>query len=298
MAVFREDLVQGTDEWLEWREEGSVGGSDLAALFGISPYKTKRELYFQKSGISTPQKISSYVANRGHKTEEALRVMYSEKLGMGFEPVCVEFDHGLFVSLDGYNKKYGMIEFKQVGKDVFKEIENGTIPPHHEIQVQAGILATSSKKGLYCAGYYEKVDGKEVLHSISIEVKPDKKMHEEIIKELKQFNKDLMSMKIPELSPEDTKFITDEKAIEAFESLETVSKQISELKEKEKALKKALEPHLDHEKVNCNGISFIRFKQKGGVDYTKIPELKGVDLDKYRKADIIKTKFTFRKEEK
>ena len=32
-------------EWLEWRRKG-IGGSDAAAIFGISPFATARDLYY------------------------------------------------------------------------------------------------------------------------------------------------------------------------------------------------------------------------------------------------------------
>ena len=35
------------DEWLRWRKKG-IGGSDVAAALGFSPYKTQRELYYDK----------------------------------------------------------------------------------------------------------------------------------------------------------------------------------------------------------------------------------------------------------
>ena len=39
------------DEWLAWRRKG-IGGSDVASALGLSPYRTARELYFDKIGVS------------------------------------------------------------------------------------------------------------------------------------------------------------------------------------------------------------------------------------------------------
>ena len=33
------------EEWLEWRRKG-IGGSDAAAVLGISPFRTAVDLYF------------------------------------------------------------------------------------------------------------------------------------------------------------------------------------------------------------------------------------------------------------
>lgn len=41
------------EEWLEYRRRG-IGGSDVAAVFGLSPYLTARDLYYDKIGVATP----------------------------------------------------------------------------------------------------------------------------------------------------------------------------------------------------------------------------------------------------
>lgn len=48
--VFVETANLTEDEWLAWRRKG-VGGSDVAAALGLSPYRTARELYYDKIGV-------------------------------------------------------------------------------------------------------------------------------------------------------------------------------------------------------------------------------------------------------
>ena len=38
------------DDWLEWRRKG-IGGSDAAAILGISPFATARDIYYDKLNI-------------------------------------------------------------------------------------------------------------------------------------------------------------------------------------------------------------------------------------------------------
>ena len=54
------------EEWLAYRRRG-IGGSDAAAVLGISPFMTGRDLYYDKLGISaaagassTPTPVSRY----------------------------------------------------------------------------------------------------------------------------------------------------------------------------------------------------------------------------------------------
>lgn len=49
------DVLVDTDglpeeEWLEYRRQG-IGGSDAAAILGVSPFATARDLYYDKCKI-------------------------------------------------------------------------------------------------------------------------------------------------------------------------------------------------------------------------------------------------------
>ena len=45
ILVSTEDLPR--EQWLEYRRKG-IGGSDAAAVLGISPFRTGRDLYYDK----------------------------------------------------------------------------------------------------------------------------------------------------------------------------------------------------------------------------------------------------------
>ena len=52
------------EDWLEYRRQG-IGGSDAAAILGISPFATARELYYDKLKIvSYEDEESNWVAKR------------------------------------------------------------------------------------------------------------------------------------------------------------------------------------------------------------------------------------------
>ena len=40
------------DQWLDWRKKG-IGGSDVAAALNMSPYRTARDLYYDKVASHT-----------------------------------------------------------------------------------------------------------------------------------------------------------------------------------------------------------------------------------------------------
>ena len=70
--VVVEDITKLTEkEWKEYRYQG-IGGSDTAAVFGISPWKTARDLYEEKvSGKGTESEEDGWVAKEiGKRLEE------------------------------------------------------------------------------------------------------------------------------------------------------------------------------------------------------------------------------------
>lgn len=48
--VFVDTENLSREDWLSYRRKG-IGGSDAAAIMGMSPFCTKRDLYYDKCGI-------------------------------------------------------------------------------------------------------------------------------------------------------------------------------------------------------------------------------------------------------
>ena len=69
-------------EWLAWRRQG-IGGSDAAAILGISPWRTARDLYDDKLGSVSAQDDSGiWVAlEMGHLLEDLVARIFSKKTG-------------------------------------------------------------------------------------------------------------------------------------------------------------------------------------------------------------------------
>lgn len=62
--------IISADEWLEWRRR-DVTASDVAAVFGLHPYKTPLELWAEKSGLLPPKETTG-VMRRGLILEPAV----------------------------------------------------------------------------------------------------------------------------------------------------------------------------------------------------------------------------------
>ena len=57
MALEKIRLKHGSPEWLAFRRTG-IGGSDAAAILGLSPFKSNIEVWEEKVGLREPEDIS------------------------------------------------------------------------------------------------------------------------------------------------------------------------------------------------------------------------------------------------
>ena len=70
------------DEWLAYRRKG-IGGSDAAAVLGISPFMTARDLYYDKLGISAQSDEENWVAKEiGHLLEPLVANIFERRTGL------------------------------------------------------------------------------------------------------------------------------------------------------------------------------------------------------------------------
>jgi predicted phage-related endonuclease len=100
----------GSKEWLltRWRDEQGrcvFGASDIPTLMNASPYKTRAELFADKSNEPVEQ-ADKAVFRRGNLLEPALLTAASEQLGKEFfTPDSVYRDGRLSISLDGVDNE-------------------------------------------------------------------------------------------------------------------------------------------------------------------------------------------------
>lgn len=71
------------DEWQQWRRTvNTIGGSDAAAVVGLSPYKSPYSLWAEKTGAMEPEDISEKEAVRlGNDLEDYVAQRWSEATG-------------------------------------------------------------------------------------------------------------------------------------------------------------------------------------------------------------------------
>ena len=70
---------QDRSQWLEERRQG-IGGSDAAAAVGLSPWKTRLELWLEKTG-QTPDREETPEMRRGTLLEPVVKQLYADATG-------------------------------------------------------------------------------------------------------------------------------------------------------------------------------------------------------------------------
>lgn len=73
MALEKVKLKHNSPEWLEFRKSG-IGGSDAAAILGLSPFKTNVQVWEEKVGLREPEDISDNEQVKYGKEAEDLLV--------------------------------------------------------------------------------------------------------------------------------------------------------------------------------------------------------------------------------
>lgn len=87
--------MNAREEWLQQRRAG-VGGSDIAALLGLSPYKTPMQLWLDKTGRADDAQPDGDAAERmhfGQVLEQVVAQEYSQRTGAKVQRILSQLQH-------------------------------------------------------------------------------------------------------------------------------------------------------------------------------------------------------------
>ena len=267
-------LKQNTPEWEEFRRT-HIGASDAATICGINPYKNPYKLWKEK--VCGEKGFTTDAMKRGSLLEHQARNVAMDSFGIQLLPTCglhPSIDY-MMASFDGYNEKERCIlEIKCPGESVFDNCANGKIPPSYIYQVQHQLEVAGFDEGylfIYdeeCAPITHKVDRN-----------PD------LIAEILEKEKDFWVRMINFEAPEDAHILREDPIWEQAALSFLQAKEAFELADA--ALKMSRDRLIacaDNRSTKGLGVCATKVITKGGVDYKNIPELDGIDVEKYRKS--------------
>ncbi len=272
------DIEQGSKEWLELRRK-MVTASDAAALMGCG-FNTPYEIWLKK--LSGEEIAVNEHMQRGRNLEPMAREYLENLWGIELLPEChihPKFE-GIMASLDGLSSNGVLVEIKcPTAKNHDKVVQEG-IPDYYFSQVQHQMEVVGVSEMMFVS-YCPDVSERPHLQRI---VKDDSYCQQLIEKEL-AFYECIKTLTPPELTAKDCDNLDyDQDFGKLVEAYRTCKENLEQWEKEDDRLRKELQSYAKERSVRGWGLKVSKSFRKGNVDYTQVPQLKGVDLEPYRKA--------------
>ena len=141
--VFVDDITKITEEEGQEHRRSGIGGSDVACIYRVSPWKTANELYHEKMGHQpVVEEERNWVSLEiGHRLEELVVQIFMKKTGLKPYAVRKMFRHPLYPfmvgDIDFFVEKDGeiwVLECKTSFSFNKEEWANDSIPYHYMLQ--------------------------------------------------------------------------------------------------------------------------------------------------------------------
>ena len=133
-------------DWHVWRSKG-IGGSDLAAIMGLSPWATCRDIYYKKVGVvgaldKEADKVNWVAKEVGHLLEPLVAKIFESKTGLKPFAVRKMFAHPkypfmianldyLIILPDG---RKAILECKTTNHHAKGKWDDDAVPVNYELQ--------------------------------------------------------------------------------------------------------------------------------------------------------------------
>ena len=281
-------LVQGSPEWHAHRAQ-CRNASETAIVLGVSPWMTPYQLWELRTGRRQPETNAAMV--RGTALEPQARAAYEALTGQVMQPlVLVEGDYS--ASLDGLTFDGSLlVEIKcpVKGKDsmLWRQVASGEIPEHYGWQLEHQFMVSKAREGhLYV------FDGSEGL---LLGVTPQPERWQAIHEAWNGFMRCIESDSPPPLCERDKVVRSDSAWQAAAETYVRVKAEAEASAARLDEAKAALVGLAQHPAESGFGVSVTRFWKQGAVDYKKVPELAGVDLEAYRRKGGVEVRIVVSK---
>jgi len=269
------ELCQGSAEWVEMRRK-YIGASDAATIMGVSPWRTPLQLWNEKvNGIYQPVTKAML---RGTNMEKEALALYEEQTNQQyFQQVAFHSTEPfMMASLDGMSIDGRFaVEIKCPGEKTHALAVKGVVPEIYYPQLQHQMACS----GLNCITYYS-YNGVE---GVAILVERDDMYIAEMIQKEREFWALVENKTPPETQLRDYVERDDHEWYMQSERLLEIEELLNELEREKETIKKYLIKISDGISTRGCGVTLTRSFRKGNVEYAKIPELKDIDLEQYRK---------------
>jgi len=174
------DVLTPTDQltrekWLAFRRRG-IGGSDAAAVLGISPFRTGVDLYYDKLGLPVAESEENWVAmEMGNLLEDLVVRIFAKKTGLKVTPIKMMFQHPdhpwMLADLDRLvmfpDGSTAILEIKTTNynaRDKWEYDGRPIVPPYYEAQGRHYMAVMDLDRVYYCCLYGNNEDEVIIRH--------------------------------------------------------------------------------------------------------------------------------------
>lgn len=275
-----EPIHQNTPEWERWRREG-IGSSDAPVIMGEGFFKTSRMLWSIKTGRSR-EYGSGPAARRGHALERAARSAYERKFDVQMEPLCLvhEKREWMRASLDGFSFDGStVLEIKcPLSLRDINSARQGRVPAHYYGQLQHQLEVSGAAEA-----HYWSFDGRE---GRLIRVRPDHEYLKRLVDAEGKFWRLVQKNHWPELDEQELDLSSDPSWRSVALQYRSVRKRLEAAGAEERKLRAILDRLATSRRTFGWGVEVLKSFRRGVVDYSQIPQLRSVNLEKFRKAPV------------
>lgn len=272
----------------EWLKARKIGSSDAIVIMGCAPREweinTPYKLWQQR--INQTETTETFAMQRGKAYEENVIQWAEDHLGLLLKRQELLFhpEHEFMsATLDAISYDGRILVEAKVSGSSYLQVSAGKIPGVYYPQVQHQLEVSGAEKA-YLVAYIHSENPEECLGAC-IEVAKDEKYIAEMIKKERIFWDCLTSYSPPELTSWDYEerqdSLWDEAAYE-FLMLEKELQDLEPLKKKRDEIRERLIELANGRNSRGSGVKLTQSFPKGKINYEAIPELKLVDLDRYR----------------
>jgi putative phage-type endonuclease len=274
------DLVQGSPSWHEFRRN-HIGSADSGVIMEVSPWKSPLELYNEKVNCTQIPNASNFAMRRGLELEPQALALFEAETGYLMMPrvlvhPTIDF---MSASLDGMELSgKAAVEIKAPGMIDHQCALDGRVPEKYIPQIQHQMEVARLNK-IYYMSYVSDSDYK------ILEISKDHDYTKTLLQKEYEFWQRVIEKKPPEFTKKDYREIQDQKWGIFAKQYQLLLSRKEENDRHIEAVKEKLIDLADGQPSLGFGLKLSKVTSKGRVDFMSIPEIKGLDLEKYRKPD-------------
>jgi len=273
-------IEQRSDEWFKQRV-GKITGSRVGAILGLNPWQSDKDVMrsMVREYHGAESEFTGNVATQyGTKFEEFALDDFELENGLEVEETGFHIKKGadwLGASPDGLIGNDAVLEIKcPYGARNTGEFKHISEQLHYHAQMQIEMYCTNRQRCYFYQWSKQNSDMIIIDYSqswIDENLPTLKGFYKQYLKEIKEPDKHLLDL------------VQTKEAVELAESYAKAKAEIKRQNEILDDCRAQLITIAGGKKSNISGVLVYEVERKGNVDYKKVPELEGVDLEPFRK---------------